>query len=51
MENLDQYRRELGAPETDVCFELSDFLLVTFDYYLALGFTHMRCIFIDLLMT
>lgn len=51
VENLDGYREEAGAEVSDGLFEISDFLLLTFDYYLALGCTHMRCIFIDLLLT
>eukprot|EP01051_Picozoa_sp_SAG22_P010314 SAG22_NODE_919_length_6498_cov_3.971402_3_plen_126_part_00 len=53
VDNLDKYRELLSedADPTDGEFDLGDFLLLTFDYYLALGCTHMRCIFIDLLLT
>jgi chromosome segregation ATPase len=49
--NLDEYREALGAQETCGVFEESDFLLVTFDYYLALGYVRMRQVWIDLLLT
>ena len=32
-------------------YEFMDFLVVTFDYYLAMGATRMRYLFIDLLLT
>jgi hypothetical protein len=35
METLDEYRAMLGADETEGVLENTDFLLVTFDYYLG----------------
>ena len=51
IETLDNYREEMGAEGTEGVLELSDFLLVTFDYYLAMGAARMRALYIDLLLT
>ena len=48
---LDQYKLAYGADSTDGCFEEEDFMLVTFDYYLAFGHERMRALFTDLLLT
>lgn len=49
--STDEYRELLGADPTEGVLEKEDFLLVTFDYYLALGKTYMRCLFTDLLLS
>ena len=51
IETLDNYREEQGAEGSEGQLELSDFLLVTFDYYLAMGAARMRALYIDLLLT
>ena len=51
METLDEYREMLGADGTEGVLENSDFLLVTFDYYLALGKMYMRALFTDLILS
>ena len=51
LEVLDDYRRSLGAGATDGQLEESDFLLVTFDYYIACGPMYMRALFTDLLLS
>lgn len=47
----DEYREVLGADPTEGVLEKEDFLLVTFDYYLALGKIYMRSLYCDLLLT
>eukprot|EP01046_Picozoa_sp_COSAG06_P050246 COSAG06_NODE_7914_length_2335_cov_3.055903_3_plen_42_part_00 len=41
----------MGADPTEGVLEKEDFLLVTFDYYLALGKIYMRSLYCDLLLT
>ena len=41
----------LDADPTEGVLEKEDFFLVTFDYYLALGKTYMRSLYMDLLLT
>ena len=47
----DQYRESVGADATEGVLEMSDFLLVTFDYYLAMGKARMRALYCDLILT
>ena len=51
MENLDSYRDSLDADPTEGVLEISDFLLVTLDFYLATGKTRMRALYSDLILT
>ena len=51
MDNLDAYRASLEADPTEGVLEISDFLLVTLDFYLALGKQRMRSLFCDLILT
>lgn len=51
MENLDNYRASLDADPTEGVLEISDFLLVTLDFYLATGKTRMRALYTDLILT
>eukprot|EP01048_Picozoa_sp_COSAG05_P020573 COSAG05_NODE_3528_length_2009_cov_2.081152_1_plen_67_part_00 len=37
--------------ECEQLYEFGDFLVITFDYYLAMGPTRMRSLFMDLLLT
>jgi hypothetical protein len=51
MDNLDEYRKSLDADPTEGVLEISDFLLVTLDFYLATGKARMRALFCDLILT
>ena len=51
MDNLDSYRASLDADPTEGVLEISDFLLVTLDFYLATGKTRMRALYTDLILT
>ena len=50
-DNLDEYRKSLDADLTEGVLEISDFLLVTLDFYLATGKARMRALFCDLILT
>lgn len=49
--SADDYREMLDAEPTEGVLEKEDFFLVTFDFYLALGKTYMRSLYMDLLLT
>ena len=51
IEKLDEYRQKTGGDTCQdiLCFE--EFILVTFDFYLAFGPARMRAVFTDFLLT
>ena len=51
MENLDTYRASINGDPTEGVLEISDFLLVTLDFYLAPGKSRMRALYSDLILT